>query len=216
MRQIYNRVKTSRGRKKSSTKWLQRQLNDKYVALSKHEGYRSRSAYKLIEIDKKFNLIKPNINALDLGAAPGGWSQVLSEKLNEKAKSIVAVDLLDMDNINGVEFIKGDFYDSIILEKIKLIQPNTDLILSDMSPNTTGHKQTDHLRIIDLCEKVLNFAIDNLNIEGSLVIKIFQGGAQKDLLSNFKANFAKVKHFKPPSSRKESTEMYLIAQGFKK
>lgn len=213
MRQETINVKTSKRRKISSTKWLRRQLNDEYVALSKKDGYRSRAAYKLIEIDKKFNLIKPNSNCVDLGAAPGGWTQILSTKV--KKGKIVTLDLLEMDELPGVTHITGDFCELEIQDQISNILPQIDLIVSDMAPNTTGHKQTDHLRIIDLCERVCYFSLNLLQKEGSVVVKIFQGSATNDILKLFKQNFKEVKHFKPESSRKGSSEIYLIAKNFK-
>lgn len=214
MRQVTTRVKTAKKRKTSSTKWLQRQLNDDYVALSKKDGFRSRAAYKLLEIDNKFNIIKNNINCVDLGAAPGGWTQVLISKIQDPSK-IITLDLLEMDPIAGVKHLKGDFCDQNIVEELKLLQPETDLILSDMAPNTTGHKQTDHLRIMDLCERVFYFSDAVLNKGGSVIIKIFQGGAANDLLKIIKEKFSEVQHYKPPASRKGSTEIYLIAKNYK-
>jgi 23S rRNA (uridine2552-2'-O)-methyltransferase len=214
MRQIATRVKTAKRRKISSTRWLQRQLNDEYVLLANKHGYKSRAAYKLKEINDKYHLIKPSTNALDLGAAPGGWSQVLSEVIKSKG-GIISLDLLEMEEIPGVIVLQGDFCDENIVQKLKTLQKKTDLILSDMAPNTTGHKQTDHIRIIDLCERVFLFAKDVLSDGGSVVVKIFQGGAQNELLNMVKQDFKEVKHFKPPASRKDSTEMYLIAIGYK-
>lgn len=216
MRLKATKVKTAKNRSLSSSLWLQRQLNDEYVVLSKKDGYRSRAAYKLIEIDEKFRIFKPNMKVVDLGAAPGGWSQVLSSKIGKKGK-IIALDLIDIPSIDKVEFFQGDFRDQENIDKIlEIMDGKLDLILSDMAPNTTGHKHTDHLKIIDLCERVFEFADKSLNINGTVVVKLFQGGTQSELLSDIKKKFTSIKHFKPESSRKESSEIYLIASGYKK
>jgi len=175
----FTKVKTAKGRKKSSTLWLMRQLNDPYVAKSKLDGYRSRAAYKLLEINEKFRVLSPGMNVVDLGAAPGGWSQV--------AAKIIPLIINNLDN------------------------QLADVVLSDMAANTTGHSATDHLRIIDLCENAFQFAITILKPGGHFIAKIFRGGAENDLLNNIKQNFTTVKHFKPDSSRKTSSEFYLIA-----
>ncbi|MDX1917475.1 MAG: RlmE family RNA methyltransferase [Rickettsiaceae bacterium] len=210
------KVKTAKNRSISSTSWLKRQLNDSFVLKAKADGYRSRAAYKLIEIDEKFSLIKPASLIIDLGAAPGGWSQICAKKLGKKGK-IVAVDILEMQEMQGVEIIQGDFCDTQIQSKIiKIFTKKADIILSDMAPNTTGHKETDHLKIIDLCERVIDFTEIILNNGGSMILKIFQGGAQGELLAKIKKDFSVVKHFKPVSSRKDSSELYLIAMDYKK
>ncbi|MDX2049940.1 MAG: RlmE family RNA methyltransferase [Rickettsiaceae bacterium] len=215
MRLKFTKLKTAKKRTSSSAKWLQRQLNDEFVEKAKFEGYRSRAAYKLIEIDEKFNLIKEGLNIIDLGAAPGGWSQVISRKTNGTSK-IIALDLLEMGYIEHVDFIQGDFCDSKIHDELlSRSVAKSDLILSDMAPNTTGHKTTDHLRIINLCEYTLEFALKSLNQNGSLVLKIFQGGAHGDFFAKIKKNFTRVKHFKPKASARSAAEMYLIAQGFR-
>jgi len=206
------RVKASKGRDISSTNWLKRQLNDQYVIQAKIDGYKSRSAYKLLEINEKYNLIKPKMRIIDLGAAPGGWSQVASNIIGKEGL-IVAIDLLDMESIPNVITIKGDFMDDSTIELIKseLGSSVVDLVMSDMAANTTGHNATDHLRIIALCEEAFNFALTILKPGGHFIAKIFRGGTENDLLNKVKRNFKIVKHFKPHSSRKESTEFYLIA-----
>lgn len=216
MRLKTTRTKTAKNRSISSTQWLNRHLNDEYVLRSQKDGYRSRAAYKLEEINKKFSLLKPSQNIVDLGAAPGGWSQIAAKIIGKKGR-IVAIDLLEMPQIENIDFLQGDFCDpaniGLILTKF---HGKIDVILSDMAPNTTGHKGTDHLRIIDLCERVFNFANLCLANDGSMVIKIFQGGAEASILGQIKQKFREVRHFKPNSSRKESSEIYLIAKGFKR
>jgi 23S rRNA (uridine2552-2'-O)-methyltransferase len=215
MRLKSTKVKTAKKRTLSSSEWLRRQLNDEFVILSKKDGYRSRAAYKIIEIDKKFSIIKQGQKIVDLGAAPGGWSQVASQIIGKKGK-VIAIDLIDIPSIDNVEFIQGDFcLPENILKLQSMLNGKADLILSDMAPNTTGHKSTDHLKIIDLSERVFEFAKECLNEDGSLVIKIFQGGASSEILTLIKKSFREVKHFKPESSRKESSEIYLVAKGFR-
>lgn len=211
------KVKTAKKRKTSSTRWLKRQLNDPYVAKSKLDGYRSRAAYKLIEINDKFKILKPNFNVVDLGAAPGGWSQVaakiIKSHLDNAKNKLVAIDLLEMDPMAGVVCLEKDFFeeDAKTLIVKNLDDQLADVVLSDMAANTTGHSQTDHIRIMDLCENALIFALSILKPGGHFVAKIFRGGAESELLNLAKQNFKKVKHFKPESSRKESSEFYLIA-----
>lgn len=212
------KVKTARGRTNSSTKWLQRQLNDPYVEMAKSEGYKSRAAFKLIEINEKFRLIKPNMKILDLGAAPGGWSQVAASIAgsNSKKPSVLAVDLLEMDTIPGVICMVKDFLDEDAKEVIiKAIGDKLDLVMSDMAGNTTGHSKTDHIRIMELCEKASLFSFEVLKPGGSFVAKIFKGGTEDHLLTKIKHKFSKVKHFKPKSSRQGSSEEYMVAIGFK-
>ncbi|MCH9753666.1 MAG: RlmE family RNA methyltransferase [Alphaproteobacteria bacterium] len=213
-RSLFVKVKTAKRRKKSSSFWLQRHFNDPYVVQSKKDGYRSRAAYKLLEIDTKFKVFRKNDVVLDLGAAPGSWAQVAQEK---GASQVIGIDLLEVEPINNVEFIQEDFTTEEAYEKIKksLDGKNVNIIISDMAPNMSGHKKVDHLRIIALCEEVFAFAQDHLAEGGSLVMKIFQGGAEGDLLKEIKRHFIKIKHFKPNSSRKASYEIYLIATGFK-
>lgn len=210
------KVKTAKNRKLSSTKWLQRQLNDPFVQEAKSRGYRSRAVFKIIEIDNKFRIFKKGYKVLDLGSAPGGWSQAVKEKVGEN--NVLAVDILNMDYIPGVQFIQQDFL-APDAEKIILNQMNNkkyNVVMSDMAANTTGDKKTDHIRTITLVESALDFAVKILEINGSFVGKIFQGGAEKSLLEKFKLYFKNVKHFKPSSSRKDSVEMYIVATGFKK
>jgi 23S rRNA (uridine2552-2'-O)-methyltransferase len=208
-------VKTAKRRKISSTKWLQRQLNDPYVAKSKIDGYRSRAAYKLLEINEKFHILKPGMKVVDLGAAPGGWSQVAAKIINaatNQSSKVVAIDLLKMDSLPGVIFAQKDFYDSDAASFIKTeLGGMADLVMSDMAANTTGHHATDHIRIMELCEQAFHFALSVLKPGGHFIAKIFRGGTENHLLNLVKTNFTTVKHFKPSSSRKESSEFYLIA-----
>lgn len=213
------RVKTAKGRKPSSTQWLQRQLNDQYVMKSKIDGYESRAAYKLLEINDKYKIFKRGMNVVDLGAAPGGWSQVAAKLIqSDSGKNLlIALDLLPMKSLPGVCSIEGDFHDSQIKENLreKLMGQPVHVVMSDMAANSTGHSQTDHLRIMALCESAYDFAMEVLAPGGSFVAKIFRGGAENELLEQVKKNFTTVKHFKPKSSRKESSEFYLIATGKK-
>lgn len=207
-----SRVKTAKGRKTSSKLWLQRQLNDPYVEKAKKEGYRSRAAFKLLEIDEKVRLLKPGLLVLDLGAAPGGWTQVAVRK---KCR-VVAIDLLAMDEIAGADFVQMDFMDEEAPEKLRaMLGGKADLVLSDMAPNTTGHKQTDHIRIMDVVEAAYEFALEVLKPDGAFVAKVFQGGAGSALVGRMKKDFKTVRHIKPPASRKESSEQYVVASGFK-
>lgn len=212
-REAAKRVKTARGRKTSSTRWLQRQLNDPYVSEAKRLGYRSRAAFKLLEIDEKAKLLGPGKIVVDLGAAPGGWCQVAVEK---GASKVVALDLLPVDPLPGVAFLQMDFMaDDAPEALIAAIGEGVDVVLSDMAANTTGHKQTDHLRIMALVEAAYEFARDVLKPEGAFVAKVFQGGAEHELLAQMKKDFKTVKHIKPPASRRESAEQYVVAQGFR-
>ncbi len=209
------KLKSSKSRKLSSTRWLQRQLNDPYVQAVKKQGYRSRSAYKLLEIHQKFKIFNNCNSIIDLGAAPGGWCQVASQ--HSQNTKIIAIDLLDIKPITGVNFIKGDFHDMQITEKIKeLLQGNlVDLIISDMAANTTGHLTIDHIRTIDLCEKALNLATTILKPGGNFITKIFQGSNETHLFKKIQHNFNQVKYFKPSACRKNSRETYLVALSFK-
>ena len=213
----FTEVKTAKRRKTSSTNWLKRQLNDPFVARAKLDGYKSRAAYKLIEINDKFQILKQNANVVDLGAAPGGWSQVAAKIIKSNVVSaknkLIAIDLLPIEGIAGVTSFEKDFFDKDTKDLIinNLDGKLADVVLSDMAANTTGHSQTDHLRILDLCENALIFALTILKPGGCFVAKIFRGGAEHDLLTMAKQNFEKVKHFKPESSRKGSSEFYLIA-----
>ena len=207
------KVKTAKGRKISSTMWLQRQLNDPHAIRAKKEGYFSRAAYKLLDIDSKFHILGKGKIIIDLGSAPGSWTQIA---LKTNPKKIIAVDLLQMHELDGVEFILGDFTTEVILEKIfsSLKNNKADIILSDMAPNTSGYKDLDHLKIIDLCEHALEFAKKVLVKDGTLLMKIFQGGKEKLLAEKLRKSFSKVKFFKPQASRKKSTEIFLVAIGF--
>lgn len=207
------KVKTAKKRPIGSTRWLERQLNDPYVAQAKRDGYKSRAAYKLIEMDEKFHLLKPGMKVVDLGAAPGGWTQVAVQKTKG---AVVGIDLLEMDAIPGAELLQGDFTDDEAPEKLKaLLGGKADAVLSDMAPNTTGVPEVDHLRIIALCEMALDFALDVLAPGGCFVCKVRQGGTESELLALMKKHFTTVRHAKPPASRKDSAEAYVVATGFK-
>jgi 23S rRNA (uridine2552-2'-O)-methyltransferase len=206
-------VKTSKGRKGSSTLWLRRQLNDPYVAEAQRLGYRGRAAFKLKEMDEKLKILKPGMRVVDLGAAPGGWCQIATEK----GCSVVAIDLLEMDEMADMDAIQMDFMDNDAPDRLKAMLGGhkADIVLSDMAPNTIGHKQTDHLRIMALVEAAYLFATEVLEPDGIFIAKVFQGGAQNNLLAEMKRDFKTTKHIKPAASRKESSETYLIASGFK-
>jgi len=201
--------------KNSSHQWLTRQLNDPFVIRAQRDGYKSRAAYKLIEIHEKFHLLKPGMKVIDLGAAPGGWSQVAAKIIGEKGV-VVAIDLLEMDSIPGVISTQLDFYEEDAPAKIMtMLGDKAGVVISDMAANTTGHTATDHLRIMDLCERSFYFAIDVLRPGGHFVAKILRGGTENELLAKVKQKFTTVKHFKPKSSRADSTEIYLVALGLK-
>ncbi len=207
-----SRVKTAKGRKTSSKMWLERQLNDPYVDKAKQEGYRSRAAFKILEIDQKTKLLKKGMKIVDLGSAPGGWSQVAAQK----GCTVIAIDLLHVDDIPGVDFIQMDFMDEDAPDKLKeMLGGQADIVLSDMAPNTTGHKSTDHIRIMAVVEAAHLFATEVLKPGGAFVAKVFQGGAQNEILAQIKKDFKTVKHIKPPASRKESSEQYIVATGFR-
>ncbi|AMK19428.1 Ribosomal RNA large subunit methyltransferase E [Sphingobium herbicidovorans NBRC 16415] len=208
------RVKSAKGRTAQSTRWLERQLNDPYVRRAKAEGWRSRAAFKLIELDEKFHFVKGSRAVVDLGVAPGGWAQVV-RKLSPKAK-VVGIDLLPTDPIHGVTLFQMDFMD----DKAPALLTETlgdapDLVISDMAANTVGHAQTDHLRTMGLVEAAAWFAVENLRKGGTFVAKVFAGGTDADLLAILKKHFTTIKHAKPPASRKGSVEWYVVAQGFK-
>ncbi|RMF74573.1 MAG: RlmE family RNA methyltransferase [Alphaproteobacteria bacterium] len=211
------RLKKSRKRKASSTRWLQRQLSDPYVLEARRRGYRSRAAFKLAEIDDRFHLLAGARRAVDLGAAPGGWSQVLRERMSRPAQ-IVAVDILEMDPIPGVTILRGDFLEAGTEEAVRAALEGhpADLVVSDMAAPTTGHRATDHLRTLALAEAAYAFARTVLAEGGAFVTKIYQGGAEGDLLAAIKRDFGKVRHWKPPASRPESVETYLIARAFRR
>ncbi|MFN3250177.1 RlmE family RNA methyltransferase [Roseibium album] len=218
-RGLHVKVKTSAGRRESSTRWLERQLNDPYVRRARADGYRSRAAYKLIEIDDKHRLLKPGYRVVDLGCAPGGWCQVAVERVQSsvEAPKVVGIDYLDMDHVRGTTFLKKDFLDddapAALMEALGGNRP--DVVLSDMAAPTTGHKQTDHLRTTHLFEIAIDFARRNLVPGGSFLSKVFRGGTENALLQDLKRDFKTVAHLKPPASRKESPELYVIAKGFR-
>jgi len=207
------RLKNARKHAPSSQRWLARQLNDPYVQAAKAQGLRSRAAFKLMELDDKYHLIGRGARVVDLGAAPGGWAQVA---LQRGAARVVGVDLLPIIPVPGATFIEGDFLDEDMDERLKtLLGGPADLVLSDMAPNTTGHVATDHLRIMALADTALTFAAEILIPGGAFVAKLFQGGAERDMLNTLKARFRTVRHAKPPASRKDSKEMYVVATGFR-
>ncbi|MGB0749251.1 MAG: RlmE family RNA methyltransferase [Magnetospiraceae bacterium] len=209
------RVKSAKGRKLSSTRWLQRQLNDPYVQEAKRQGYRSRAAFKLLEIDEKLHVLTTGARVVDLGAAPGGWSQVAAAKVGSNGK-VVALDINPMDPLAGVTVLHQDFMADDAPEKLKAaLDGPADVVLSDMAAPVTGHAQTDHLRIIALCETALEFAREVLSPGGVFIAKVFQGGTEGNLLRDMKRDFQTVRHIKPPASRKESPETYVVAAGFR-
>ncbi len=213
-KELGKRVKTARGRTASSVRWLERQLNDPYVKQAKADGYRSRAAYKLLELDEKFSLLKGASRVVDLGVAPGGWAQVV-RKASPKA-AVVGIDLLETEPLDGVTLLQMDFMaDNAPAELTAALDGPPDLVLSDMAANTVGHKQTDHLRTMGLVEAAAWFAVENLAEGGAFVAKVLAGGTDADLLGLLKRHFRVVKHAKPPASRKGSSEWYVIAQGFK-
>jgi len=208
------RLRTAKGRKVSSTRWLERQLNDQYVKRAKAENYRSRAAYKLIELDERFEFLRGVKSVVDLGIAPGGWSQVVRRKVPQAR--IVGIDFLPTDPIEGVAILEMDFMDENAPARLKeVLGGAADLVLSDMAANTVGHQQTDHLRTMALVEAGLEFAREILRPGGAYVAKVLAGGADNRLVAELKRSFATVKHAKPPASRKESSEWYVVAQGFK-
>jgi 23S rRNA (uridine2552-2'-O)-methyltransferase len=217
--QLKVRLKTARQRKASSQRWLERQLNDPYVAAARREGYRSRSAFKLIEIDDRLRLLKPGKRVVDLGAAPGGWSQVAAERVRaaDGKGQVVAIDLLPMEPIAGVAFIELDFMDPSAPARLRglLREGKADVVLSDMAAQGTGHARTDHLRIMGLAEAAAEFACEVLSPGGAFLCKVFQGGTERELLERLKRAFATVRHLKPPASRSESAELYVVATGFR-
>lgn len=214
-RELTAKVKTARGRKLSSTLWLKRQLNDPFVVRAQREGYRSRAAYKLTELDERFSLLKPGMGVVDLGAAPGGWSQVAAKAVLPTGR-VVGIDYLEMPAIEGVSLLKLDFLDEETPAALKeALGGPADAVLSDMAAPTTGHRPTDHLRIVSLADAALDFAEDVLAPGGIYVAKVLQGGSEKSLLDRLKRQFARVAHAKPKASRADSAEMYVVATGFK-
>ena len=217
-RELKTRVKTGNKRSLSSKLWLERQLNDPYVARAKREGYRSRAVYKLTEIDDKYRFLKPGARVVDLGAAPGGWSQIAAQrvKATEGKGSIVAIDILEMDGIPGVDVLLLDFLDPAAPDILKeRLGGKADIVLSDMAANATGHRKTDQLRIIGLVEAAASFASEVLNPGGTFLAKVFQSGADAELLAQLKRDYASVRHVKPASSRQDSSERYVLAMGFR-
>jgi 23S rRNA (uridine2552-2'-O)-methyltransferase len=213
------RLKGEKRRTLSSRTWLERQISDPYVARAKLEGFRSRAAYKLAEIDDKYRLLKPGTRVVDLGAAPGGWSEVAARRVGEGGR-VFAIDILDMKSIAGVQFLKLDFLDDAAPQRVKALlggkaHGKVDVALSDMAANATGHRQTDHLRIMALAEAAAHFAREVLAPGGSFLCKVLQGGTEGALLAELKRDFASVKHVKPPASRSDSAELYLLARGFR-
>ena len=206
-------VRTARGRSASSQRWLSRQLNDPYVAAAKQAGWRSRAAFKMLQLDQRFRLIRRDARVVDLGCAPGGWMQVA---LARGAARVVGVDLLAVEPIAGATILRGDFTDLSVQDQVLAeLDGKADLVLSDMAPNTTGHAVTDNLRIVALAETALDFAIEVLAEDGGFVAKVFQGGAEKTMLDRLRQHFASVRHAKPPASRKESSELYVVATRFR-
>ena len=217
-RMLKQRLKTARKRSLSSQKWLERQLNDPYVARARREGYRSRAAYKLLEIDDKHRLLRPGQRVVDLGAAPGGWSQIAARRVGspDGRGRVVGIDLLPIDPMPGVEFVELDFLDESAPGRLtELLGGPADVVMSDMAANTTGHKKTDHLRIMGLAEAAAQFAREILAPGGAFVAKVFQGGTENQLLADLKRDFASVRHVKPQASRADSSELYVLATGFR-
>jgi 23S rRNA (uridine2552-2'-O)-methyltransferase len=217
-RDLKVRVKSGKGRTLAQKRWLERQLNDPYVARAKREGYRSRAAYKLIEIDDRFKILKPGAKVIDLGAAPGGWSQVAAQRIKAgEGGRVVAIDLLEMEPLPHVEFMQMDFLDAGAPKKLRdMLGEGADVVLSDMAANTTGHRKTDQLRIIGLVEEAAGFASEVLKPGGAFLAKVRQGGTDNDLLAMLKRDFATVKHIKPQASRQDSSELFVLATGFRK
>ena len=217
-RGVSQKIKKDKKRKSSSTRWIGRQLNDPYVLETKKRGYKSRAAFKLLQIDEKYKFLAPGLSVVDLGCAPGGWLQIASQKVSSIVgkEKVVGVDLLPTEDIPGSISIIGDISDRIIGEKlIQIIGTKPNIIMSDMAANTTGHRQTDHIRTTYLLETALDFAIENLKKNGVFLAKCFKGGAEIEALSLMRKHFSKVNHIKPDASRKESVEGYIIAIGFK-
>jgi 23S rRNA (uridine2552-2'-O)-methyltransferase len=213
--EIRIKLKKTKSRTASSNKWLARQLNDPYVRAAKAKGYRSRAAYKLSELDDQFHFLKAGARVLDLGAAPGGWSQIAQQRVGAKGH-VVAADILDMEPLTGVTFLRVDLLDETTPALLKeALGGQADVVLTDMAAPTTGHRQTDHLRTSALLEAALDVAQETLKPGGTFVGKVFQGGATGQLLQRLKKTFKTVKHVKPPASRAESVELYLVAQGFR-
>lgn len=218
-RLLKQRLRTARGRTTSSQRWLERQINDPYVAAARRQGRRSRAAFKLTEIDDKYRLFRSGLRVVDLGAAPGGWAQVAAERVKavEGQGQVVAIDVLAMEPIAGVEFLQLDFLDAAAPGRLAALLRDgaADIVLSDMAASTTGHTATDHLRIMGLAETAVDFACDVLAPGGAFVCKVFQGGTERTLLDRLKKSFSSVRHVKPPASRSGSAELYVLATGFR-
>jgi 23S rRNA (uridine2552-2'-O)-methyltransferase len=215
-RDLKVRVRKSKGRTQASRQWLERQLNDPYVARAKNEGFRSRAAYKLAEIDDRHRFLKPGARVVDLGAAPGGWSQIAVKRVGEGRGRVVGIDLLEMPAIAGVDFVQLDFMDDSAPGKLKtMLGGPADVVLSDMAANATGHRKTDHLKIMALAETAAEFAREVLRPGGTFLCKVLQGGTENQLLADLKRDFANVKHVKPAASRADSAELYVLAMGFR-
>jgi 23S rRNA (uridine2552-2'-O)-methyltransferase len=217
------RLKDQKRRTASSRAWLTRQISDPYVARAKREGLRSRAAFKLAEIDDRYKVLKPGARVVDLGATPGGWSEIAAHRVGDKGR-VIALDILDLQPIPGVEFLQLDFLDRSAPERLKAMlgsgaagrsEAKADVVLSDMAANATGHRQTDHLRIMALAEAAADFAREVLAPGGAFLCKVLQGGTEARLLAELKREFSSVKHVKPPASRTDSAELYLLAQGFR-
>jgi 23S rRNA (uridine2552-2'-O)-methyltransferase len=208
-------LKDHKRRTLSSRLWLERQISDPYVARAKRDGFRSRAAYKLAEIDDKYHLLKEGSRVVDLGAAPGGWSEIALKRIGPKGR-VIALDILEFKPMTGVEFLKLDFLDNTAPDRLKeMLGGNADVVLSDMAANATGHRPTDHLRIMALAEAAVEFAGEVLAKGGSFLCKVLQGGTETVLLAELKRDFESVKHVKPPASRADSAELYLLARGFR-
>jgi len=217
-RDLKVRVRTGKKRSLASKLWLERQLNDPYVARAKREGFRSRAAFKLIEIDDKFHILKPGARVIDLGAAPGGWSQIAAKRVgaDEGKGRVAAIDILDMPAIPGVEFLHLDFMDETAPDRLKaMLGGPADVVMSDMAANAVGHRKTDHLKIMALAEAASAFAREVLKPGGAFLCKVLQGGTEHELLADLKRDFASVKHVKPAASRPDSAELYVLATGFR-
>jgi 23S rRNA (uridine2552-2'-O)-methyltransferase len=215
---LHVQVRTGGKRKHSSKLWLERQLNDPYVVQAKRDGYRSRAAYKLLEIDDKYHMLKPGMTVIDLGAAPGGWSQIAAKRTGaaDGKGRVVAIDLLEMGEIPGVTFAQLDFHANDAPQKLReMMGGRADVVLSDMAANTTGHRKTDQLRIVGLVEIAAAFASEVLNPGGAFLAKVLQSGADADLLAQLKRDFATIRHVKPAASRQDSSERYVLATGFR-
>jgi 23S rRNA (uridine2552-2'-O)-methyltransferase len=215
------RLKDQKRRSASSRAWLTRQISDPYVARAKREGLRSRAAFKLAEIDERYKVLKPGARVVDLGAAPGGWSEIAARRVGANGR-VIALDILEMNAIDGVEFLQLDFLDPSAPARLEAMlgrsgggEAKADVVLSDMAANATGHRQTDHLRIMALAEAAADFARQVLAPGGTFLCKVLQGGTEANLLAELKREFASVKHVKPPASRSDSAELYLLAQGFR-